>query len=144
MTIQALVKRGVYLAGHGPNRRRVAMISVRLTIICVTAFVALMMLYSPSFAEERRCNELRENGVCWERVNGSLRRVGDSWYNPDDSETLECTVENFSIPSLRGAALTRNADDLRPTKEPSILAALPQGYRISTVIRAPEGYSGLW
>jgi hypothetical protein len=120
------------------------MLSARATIAFLMVFFAELPSTSPSYAAERRCNELGENCVCSEPLNGTLRRIDGSWYNPDDSETKECTVENFSDPALHGAALTRNIDDLRPTKEPSVLGALPAGLRISTVIRAPERYAGLW
>ena len=117
------------------------MLSAGLTIIAV---VAGLTLSSSSYAAERRCDELAENCVCSEPLNGTLRRIGSSWYNPDDSETKECTVENFSDPALRGAALTRNANDLSPTNASSVLGALPTGHRVRSVVRAPEGYSGLW
>jgi len=120
------------------------MLSAKVTIACLMALGAGLILASYSYPAERLCNELGENCVCSEPLNGTLRRIGSSWYNPDDSRTRECTVENFSDPTLRGAALTRNADDLRPTNESSILGALAAGHRISTVIRAPERYSGLW
>lgn len=118
--------------------------SVSVTIVCLTALLAVLMSPPPPSAEERRCSELGANCVCSEPLNGTLRRIGSSWYNPDDSKTLECSVENFSIPELRGAALTRNSDDLVAAKESSILGALPAGHRINTVVRAPERYSGLW
>jgi hypothetical protein len=120
------------------------MFSTRVMVACLIALVAALMLPSFSYAAERRCDELGENCVCSEPLNGALRRIGSSWYNPTDSETKECTVENFSDPAMRGAALTRNTDDLRPTSESFILAALPAGHRVSSVVRAPEGYSGLW
>jgi hypothetical protein len=120
--------------------------SDRVKVACLIALFTGLMLTSNSYAEERRCNELGENCVCSEPLNGTLRRIGNSWYNPDDSATKECMVENFSpmFPGAAGAALTRDSSDLRPTNESAILGALPVGHRISTVIRAPEGYSGLW
>src|SRR5438309_7571203 len=99
------------------------MLSARITIACLVALVAGLMLSSYSYAAERRCNELGENCVCSEPLNGTLLRIGRSWYNPDDSTAKECTVENISDPAFRGAALTRNVDDLRATNEPSILGA---------------------
>ena len=120
------------------------MLSARATIALLMVFFAELLSTSPSYAAERRCNELTENCVCSEPLNGTLRRIGNSWYNPDDSATKECTVENNADPAFRGAALTRNIDDLRPTKEASILGALPAGHTVSTVIRAPEKYAGLW
>ncbi len=119
------------------------MVSARITTACLLALFAGWMLTSDSSAAERRCDELGQNCVCSEPLNGTLSRIG-SWYNPNDSKTKECTVENFSEPALRGAALTRNADDLRPTNNPAILGALPANHRIRSVIRAPEGYGGLW
>jgi hypothetical protein len=119
------------------------MLSARLMLSWPVALVIGLTLSSDSYAEERRCRELGENCVCSEPLNGTLRRIG-TWYNPNDSETKECTVDNTSDPALRGVALTRNADDLRPTNESFILGALPAGHKISSVVRAPEGYSGLW
>ncbi|HZO16487.1 MAG TPA: DUF1587 domain-containing protein, partial [Polyangiaceae bacterium] len=43
-----------------------------------------------------------------------------------------------------GAALTRNSDDLTPSNEALLLDALPAGHTVSTVVRAPEAYEGLW
>src|SRR2546425_13056356 len=119
------------------------MLYTGVTIACLMALSTGLMLTSRSSAAERRCDELGENCVCSEPLNGTLRRIGSSWYNPDDSETKECTVENFSDPALRGAALTRNANDLSPTNASSVLGALPTGHRVRSVVRAPEGYSGL-
>ena len=116
----------------------------RATVALLLVFFAVQSPISHSYAAERRCNGLAENCVCSEPLNGTLRRIGNSWYNPDDSDIKECTVENIADPAFRGAALTRNIDDLRPTKEASILGALPAGHKISTVIRAPEKYAGLW
>jgi hypothetical protein len=120
------------------------MLSTRITFASLIALFAGWTLTSDSTAAEQRCDELGQNCICSEPLNGTLSRIGSSWYNPKDSVTKECTVEDFSLPTLRGAALTRNADDLRPTNGSSILAALPAGHRIGTVIRAPEGYDGLW
>jgi hypothetical protein len=113
-------------------------------VACLIGLVLELLSTAFASAAERRCSELRENCVCSEPLNGTLRRVGNSWYNPNDSESQECTVENFQDPAARGAALTRNSDDLKPTNESSILGALPAGHKIATVIRAPEKYSGLW
>src|SRR2546426_11781671 len=118
--------------------------SIRLTISWLLILVAGLTLSSDAHAAEGRCDELGEHCVCSEPLNGNLRRIGSSWYNPDDSESKECTVENFSDPALRGAALTRNTDDLRPASDSFILGALPAGHRLRSVIRAPAGYSGLW
>ena len=117
------------------------MLSARITIACLVALVVGSMLSLYSYAAERRCNELGENCVCSEPLNGTLLRIGRSWYNPNDSAAKECTVENISAPAFRGAALTRNADDLRATNEPSILGAFPAGHTVNTVVRAPERYS---
>jgi len=124
--------------------KRIGMRSATVLNVHLVALIVAVMSASHSFAAEQRCNELGENCVCSEPLNSTLRRIGSSWYNPDDSTTLECTVENFSLPSLRGAAITRNADDLRPTNESFVMRALPAGHRISSVIRAPERYGGLW
>jgi len=117
------------------------MLSARVTLAFLVVSVTGLLSTSYLSAEERRCNELGENCVCSEPLNGTLTRIGPSWYNPDDSETKECMVE---IPGGKGAAIARNIDDLRPTNEASILGALPAGHKISTVIRAPEKHAGLW
>jgi hypothetical protein len=120
------------------------MLCARITRASLIVFVTALMLPSCSSGAERRCDEMEEHCVCSEPLNGTLRRIGSSWYNPNDSESKECTVDNLSDQAFRGAALSRNVDDLRPTNESSILGALPAGHRIRTVIRAPEGYSGSW
>jgi hypothetical protein len=120
---------------------RVLMLSARVALPFLVVSITGLLSTSYLSAEERRCNELGENCVCSESLNGTLTRIGSSWYNPDDSETKECMVE---IPGGKGAAIARNIDDLRPTNEASILGALPAGHKISTVIRAPEKHAGLW
>jgi len=115
---------------------------IAFLVVLLTGWVS----NSHSFAAERRCNELGDNCVCSEPLNGTLSRIGNSWYNPDDSETKECMVENFVplFPGAQGAALSRSSGDLRPTNESSVLGALPVGHKIRSVVRAPEGYAGLW
>src|SRR5262245_36879476 len=109
---------------------------IAFLVVLLTGWVSS----SHSFAAERRCNELGDSCVCSEPLNGTLSRIGNSWYNPDDSETKECMVENFvpMFPGAQGAALSRNSGDLRPTNESSVLGALPGGHKIRSVVRAPE------
>src|SRR5262249_23212619 len=80
-----------------------------------------VFVHATAYAMEQRCSELGDNCVCSEPLNGTLTRVGSSYYNPDDSTSKECTVDNFSDPMFVGAAITRNIDDLAPTNEVDIL-----------------------
>ncbi len=125
------------------------MLSARITIPCLTALFAGLMIASYSPAAEKRCTELGVNCVCSEPLNTTNfvpSVYGPTWLNPADSTTKQCTAEEFNDPAATGAAITQNfgVPVVYGDNNATALAALPAGHQISYFLREGSGNVSAW
>ncbi len=113
----------------------------RLYSLAAAFFTALafFMFAASASATEQRCNELGASCVCSEPFNTNQYVRSGSQVNPADSVTKQCTYEGNE-----GAVIARNAIDVAGTNESGIMSKLPQGHSVQYVLKAPEGFGGIY
>jgi hypothetical protein len=90
------------------------------------------------WAEEQRCIDLASNCICSEPFQMTSFSSGPDFWNPTDSTTKECSVED----AVHGASIVRTASDITSSTNATALSKLPGGNTVSRFVRAGADHEG--
>lgn len=88
---------------------------------------------------EARCTELGSNCGCSEPLEATTYDRTVAQWDPNDTDTLECSAEGFP-----GGAIARNVVDVVASTDATALAALPAGNSVARFMRAGDGHLGIF
>ena len=108
-----------------------------MTMRTLLWLVCALLLASPSWASEARCDALGANCVCSEPFNTSSFTRSDGYLNPGDSTTKQCSYEIANHPAWSYSDLTLGTDA-------TALARLPAGHSVTNILRRNTGHAGIW
>lgn len=109
----------------------------RLSLAIMLA-ASLLLLATNAQAEEQRCSELNANCICSEPFEMASFSSGPDFWNPTDSSTKQCSVEQAVV----GGAIVRTGSDVTASTDATALAALPPGHSVSRFVRAGNDHQG--
>jgi hypothetical protein len=114
--------------------------TIRLAFVLAAS--SLLLEATDAGAQEQRCADLGANCICSEPLQmTALANLGDSHHNPNDSTSLQCTVEGAGV--YTGGAVVRGSGALVST-DATAMAALPVGNTVSRFLRGQDNHQSMF